>query len=96
MFCVCVCVRLQQQCIFPCLFITDALFDKKQTLMTYESESAQYQAHVKELEAKSDEKDTLVAKYKATVKESKGQTNKLIRKYTCTYMCKRRPFPALA
>ena len=57
------------------MFITDTLFENKQTLMVYESESAQFQAQGKELEAKSDEKDTLVAKFEAMVKESKGRTN---------------------
>ena len=60
---------------FYCLFITDALYEKKQTLMTYDSELAQHQTKVEELEAMSTEKDTLVAKYKAMVKESKGQSN---------------------
>ena len=57
------------------MFITDALDDKKQTLMAYESESAHCQGQVKELEAKSAEKGTLVAKREAMVKESKGQAN---------------------
>ena len=75
MFCIRVSVRLQKQCIVNCMFITDALYEKKQTLVTYESESAQYQALVDELEAKAAEKDTLAAKYDAMVKERKGQTN---------------------
>ena len=57
--------------------------------MTYESDSAQYQAQVKELEEKSAEKDTRIAKYEVMVKESKGQTNSHPnKKYTCTYRCK--------
>ena len=69
-------VRLQKQCVFTAsLSHADALFEKKQTIMIYESETAQFQAQVEELEAKSAEKDTLVAKYKAVVKESKGQTS---------------------
>ena len=56
------------------MFITGALYEKKQTVMTFESESVEYQAQVKELEAKSAEKDTLVVKYEAIVKESKGHT----------------------
>ena len=63
------------ECIVHWMFITDTLYEKKQTLMTYESESAQYQAQVEELEAQSAEKDTLVAKYDTMVKERKGQTN---------------------
>ena len=85
--------------VFYSEFITDALFEKKQTIMTYESEMAQYQAQVKELEAKSAEKDTLVAKYEAMVKISKSQTDSYAtcnKKYTCTYMCKRKFLPALA
>ena len=57
------------------MFITDALYENKQTLMTYESESAQYQTLVDEMEAKAAEKDTLAAKYDAMFKESKGQIN---------------------
>ena len=41
--------------------------------MTYENETAKLQAQVKELEASSAEKDTLIAKYEAIVKESKGE-----------------------
>ena len=43
--------------------------------MTYESESAQLQAYVQELEACSVEKDALIAKYKAMVKESESEIN---------------------
>ena len=61
-------------CLF-CIFIADTLFEKKQTIMTYESQSAEHQAQLKELESKCAEKDTLVAKYEAVVKETKGQSS---------------------
>ena len=41
--------------------------------MTYEKEKAKLQAQVEELEATSAEKDTLIAKYEAIVKESEGE-----------------------
>ena len=63
-------------CAFQTKFYTacsvDALYEKKQTVMTYENETAKLQAQVEELEASSAEKDTLTAKYEAIVKESEG------------------------
>ena len=58
--------------VFSTHFI-EARYEKKQAIMTYENETAKLQAQVKELEASSAEKDTLIAKYAAIVKESKGE-----------------------
>ena len=84
---------------FHCMFIPDAFFEKKQAILTFESDSAQYQAQVKELEAKSAEKNNLVTNYEAMVKVRLIHKLHVIRKYTCTctymYMYIRRPFPAL-
>ena len=52
------------------MFITDALFEKKQFIMTYENDVSKLQTQV---EASSAEKDTLMLKYKAMIKESEGQ-----------------------
>ena len=52
---------------------TEALYEKKQSMMTYEKETSKLQAQVDDLEATFAEKDTLIAKYEATVKESKGE-----------------------
>ena len=72
MFGVCTCVSLQTQRIFDCMFNTDALFEKKQIMMTNEDDIAKLRAQV---ETSSAEKHTLIAKYEAMIKESEGQIN---------------------
>ena len=67
MFCVCVCVWLQEQCIFHC--ITDALYEKKQTIMKNEEDVSKLQSQVQESSVKE---DTLTAKFEALVKDSQG------------------------
>ena len=54
------------------MFITDALFEKKQTIMTNEHEISKLQA---QLEASSAEKDTLISTYEVMAKKSEGQVN---------------------
>ena len=58
--------------VFSTLFI-ETHYEKKQAIMTYENQTAKLQAQVEELEASSADKDTLIAKYAAIVKESKGE-----------------------
>ena len=68
-----VCVWLHEQCIFHCFFfITEALFEKKQTIMTNEEDISKLQSQV---QAGSVKAHTLTAKYEALVKDSLGQTN---------------------
>ena len=52
---------------------SEALYEKKQSIMTYEIENTKLQAQVEELEATSANKDTLIAKYESIVKESEGE-----------------------
>ena len=54
------------------MFITDALFEKKQTIMTNENDISKLQVQV---EATSAEKDTLIFTYEAMDKKSEGQVN---------------------
>ena len=72
---VCMPMVLSSLCIFPMDDFTEALYEKKQTIMTYENETANFQVQVDDLEAVSAKKDTLIAKYKATLKESEGEIN---------------------
>ena len=53
--------------------ILDALYEKKQAIMTNEERIAKLQAQVGNLQANSAQKDTLNAKYEAMVNESKGK-----------------------
>ena len=69
--CLCKCVILKQ-CISTAYFI-EALHEKKQTITTNDSEFAKLKAQVEEFKASSAEKDTLVAKCLAMVKESEGE-----------------------
>ena len=55
-----------------CMCITDALFEKKQSIMTYENDISKLQAKV---EASYAEKDALSAKYEDVVKKNEGQIN---------------------
>ena len=48
---------------------TDALFEKKQTIMTNENDIAKLQAQVKTSYA---EKESLIAKYEALLEKSEG------------------------
>ena len=54
------------------MFITDALFEKKQIIMTKEDDICKLQA---QLETTSAEKDTLISTYEAMDKKSEGQVN---------------------
>ena len=54
----------------------------KQTIMTYEKESAELQTQLDDLKATSAEKDTLIARYEAIVKESEGELILESMKYT--------------
>ena len=53
-------------------YFTEAIYDKQQTIKTYENQIAILQTKVEKLEATSAEKDALTAKYKATRKKSEG------------------------
>ena len=69
---VCILVPLLEQCIFQCMVI-DALYEKKQAIMTYENEIAKLQAQGENLETTSTEKETCFDKYETIVKESEGE-----------------------
>ena len=58
-----------RQCIFT-NFLTEALYEKKQSIVTYDVEVAKLQVQVKYLESASAEKD---AEYEALVKKSEGE-----------------------
>ena len=60
---------------FPDESFTETLYEKKQSMMTYEKETSKVQSQVDDLEATPAEKDTLIAKYEATLKESEGEIN---------------------
>ena len=63
---------LANLCAFSNRCFTEACYVKKQ-ITAYEKETAILQAQVETLEANSAEKDTLIAKYEAIVKESEGE-----------------------
>ena len=65
----CVYVCTFKSIVFSTACFTDALYEKKLTIMTNENDIAKLQAQV---EASYAEKDSLIAKYEAMVKESKG------------------------
>ena len=52
---------------------SEAVYEKKQSIMTHENENAKLQAQVEELKTTSAKKDTLIAKYEAIVKEGEGE-----------------------
>ena len=59
---------------FPLHIFTEPPHGKKQAIMIYENEIDQLHTQVRNLKATSAaEKDALIAKYEAMVKESKGQ-----------------------
>ena len=53
---------------------TEALYEK-QTIMTYENETAKLQGQVNDSEATSAEKDTFIARYEGRMKECEGEIN---------------------
>ena len=53
--------------------VIDALYEKKQVVMTYENEIAKLQAQGENLETTSTEKETCFDKYETIVKESEGE-----------------------
>ena len=59
-------------CIFLCFI--EALYEKKQSMMTYETKTAQLQAQVEDLETTTAEQDTLIGNYEATLVEYEGNT----------------------
>ena len=59
------------QCISQC--ITEALYQKKQSITTYETKVAKLQAQLEMSESDSAEKDTCIAKYEALVKGGEGK-----------------------
>ena len=65
----CVFVYNLRQCIFTNV-VTEALYEKKQSIVLSDSEFTELQAQVKELESPSPEKD---AEYEAVVKKSEGE-----------------------
>ena len=50
--------------------LTEALYEKKQSIVTYDAEVAKLQAQVEKLKSASAEKD---AEYEAIVKKSEGE-----------------------
>ena len=68
----CILVPLLEPCIFQCMVI-DALYEKKQVVMTYENEIAKLQAQGENLETTSAEKETCFDEYETIVKESGGE-----------------------
>ena len=53
--------------------VIDALYEKKQVVMTYENEIAKLQAQGENLETTSAEKETCFDEYETIVKESGGE-----------------------
>ena len=60
-----------RQCIFQCF--TEALYEKKQSIMTYNTEFAKLQAQVETLELSSVEREACIAKYEALVMGIEGE-----------------------
>ena len=73
--CVCVCVTFRNDSFFTTCF-TDSLDEKNQTIMTNEGKIAKLHAQVEELEASSAEKDALIGKYEAILKEREGKCSR--------------------
>ena len=65
----CVFVYNLRQCIFTDV-VTEALYEKKQSIVLHDSEFAKLQAQVKELESPSPGKDS---EYEAIVNKSEGE-----------------------
>ena len=68
----CVCVYDLWQCISTNV-LTEALYEKKQSIVTYDAEVAKLEAQVEKLESASAEKDACIAEYEAIVKKSEGE-----------------------
>ena len=54
-------------------YFTESLYEKKQSIMTNDTEFAKLQAQVEGLESISTEKDTCIAEHEAIVKGSEGE-----------------------
>ena len=59
--------------LFSTACFIEALYEKKQTIMTYDNETAKLQAQVEELASISAEKDTRIAKFEAMMKGREGE-----------------------
>ena len=68
----CMIVYDLRQCISTNV-LTECLFEKKQSIMTYDAEFTLLQAQVEKLESDSAGKDTCIAVYEAIVKKSEGE-----------------------
>ena len=68
MWTVCLCANLRQ-CISTNA-LTEAIYEKKQCIVTYDAEVAKLQAQVEKMESVSVQNDT---KYEANVKKSEGK-----------------------
>ena len=66
-----VCVWFEPVCIYHAL--TEALYEKKQNIGTYDPEFTKLQAQVEKLESASAEKDACIAEYEAIAKGSEGE-----------------------
>ena len=67
---VCLCADLR-----PCIstnVLTEALYEKKQSVVTYAAEVAKLQAQVEKSESAFHEKGSCIAEYEAIVKKSEG------------------------
>ena len=53
--------------------LTEALYEKTQSIATYDAEFAKLQAQVEKLESASAQKDTCIADYEAIVKKTEGE-----------------------
>ena len=53
--------------------LTEALYEKIQSIATYEADFAKLQVQVESLESAFAEKDTCIAEYEAIVKKSEGE-----------------------
>ena len=53
--------------------LTEALYEKKQSVVTYDAEFAKLQAQMEKLESISAEKDSCIAEYEAIAKGSEGK-----------------------
>ena len=73
--CMLVYAKFYQTYAFPNGCFTEALYEKKQSMMTHENETSKFQAQVDDLEATTAAKDTLIAKHKVALKESEGEYN---------------------
>ena len=53
--------------------LTEALYEKKQSIVTYNTEVDKLQARVEKMESASTEKDACIAEYEAIIKKSEGE-----------------------